>query len=210
MKAEPSCPRCGSRVRAPGLLSATWQCDLHGAIHPLQPVQPPTVKELAETAANSQVPVWMPWPLPTGWEFTGVAYAGDEAGARATAVACAGPNPFGGVGELLLIAEEMGVGLGARFAGLEGPDPGEIFEQTAAHAKLYAAGRSTSMWNVPDTGDRAVFLGEAGGLWLWAVLWPHDAAHLMYDDLVLTDLRDAGAEIDWIPVGGLSLRLMEM
>jgi hypothetical protein len=42
------------------------------------------------------------------------------------------------------------------------------------------------------------------------VLWPHEAAHLMYDDLVLTDLRDASSEIDWIEVGGLSARLMEM
>jgi hypothetical protein len=196
-------------VRAPGLLSKSWQCDLHGAVHPLQPVLQPNAKELASIAARSQVPAWMPWPLPTGWIFTGIAYAGDdEAGARATAVACSGPSPFGGSGELLLVAEEMGVGLGARYAGLEGPDPGEVCEDTAAHAKLYAAGRSTSMWCVPETGDRAVFLGEAAGLWLWAILWPHDAAHLMYDDLVLTDLRDAGAEIDWLPVGGLSARLL--
>ena len=209
MKAEPSCPRCGSRVRAPGLVSKSWQCDLHGAVYPLQPVQWPSLKELSSTAAQSQVPMWLPWPLPTGWQFTGLAHAGDEeTGARATAVACSGPNPFGGAGELLLVAEEMGIGLGARYAGIEGPDPGEIFEETAAHAKLYAAGRSTSMWCVPETGDRAVFLGEAGGLWLWAILWPHDAAHLMYDDLVLTDLRDAGSEIDRLAVGGLSVRLM--
>lgn len=209
MKAEPSCPRCGRPVRAPGLLSKSWTCDLHGAVHPLQPVLQPSVAELADAAARSQVPMWLPWPLPSGWAFTGVAHAGDpETGARATAVACSGPNPFGGTGELLLVAEEMGVGLGARFAGIEGPDPGEIFEATAAHAKLYAAGRSTSMWLVPQTGDHTVFLGEAGGLWLWAILWPHDVAHMMYDDLVLTDMRDVGPEIDWLPVGGLSVRLM--
>jgi len=208
MKAEPSCPRCGSRVRAPGLVSKSWNCDLHGAVHPLQPVLQPSAKELADAAARSQVPMWMPWPLPTGWAFTGVAHAGDpDRGARATAVACSGPNPFGGSGELLLVAEEMGIGLGARFAGIEGPDPGEIFEE-AAHAKVYAAGRSTSMWLVPETGDHTVFLGEAGGLWLWAILWPHDAAHLMYEDLVLTDMRDVGSEIDWLPVGGLSVRLI--
>ena len=105
----------------------------------------------------------------------------------------AAANPFGGEGDMLLIAEEMGIGLGARFAGLAGPDPGPIFEDTAAHAKVYASGRSTPMWSVPDTGDRAVFLGEARGMWLWVVLWPHDAAHLIYEDLVLTDLRDAGS-----------------
>jgi hypothetical protein len=154
--------------------------------------------------------MWLPWPLPSGWAFTGVVHAGDDevGGARATAVACSGPNPFGGSGELLLVAEEMGLGLGARFAGIEGPDPGEIFEATAAHAKVYAAGRSTSMWLVPETGDHTVFLGEAAGLWLWAILWPHDAAHLMYEDLVLTDMRDAGSEIDRLAVGGLSVRLI--
>ena len=97
-------------------------------MHPLQPVVQPSVKELAAAAAHSQVPMWLPWPLPAGWEFTGVAYAGDdEGGARATVIACSGPSPFGGRGELLLVAEEMGIGLGARFAGLEGTDPGEVF-----------------------------------------------------------------------------------
>jgi hypothetical protein len=31
----------------------------------------------------------------------------------------------------------------------------------------------------------------------------------MYDELVLTDLRDAGAEIDLVPCGALSPRLLE-
>jgi hypothetical protein len=31
----------------------------------------------------------------------------------------------------------------------------------------------------------------------------------MYDELVLTDLRDAGAEVDLVPCGALSPRLLE-
>lgn len=244
MKGEPSCPRCGSRVRAPGDPSAhlpvvpesvgavpdtvpedldslpaaalplapgsavdLWHCELHGAVHPVQPVLAPDPEALAAVAAHSQVPLWLPWPLPSGWSFSGLAYVGDRKdGARATVVAASGPSPFGGDGDLLLIAEEMGIGIGARFAGLPGPDPGPIFEDTAAHAKVYAAGRPTPMWAVPGTGDRAVFVGEARGMWLWLVLWPAIAGTLLYDEVVLTDLRDAVAELAHLPMGSLSPR----
>jgi hypothetical protein len=184
-----------------------WTCDLHGAVHPVQPVLAPNPAVLSSVLARSQVPLWLPWPLPSRWVFGGVAYAGDHhSGARATVVAASGPSPFGGEGDLLLIAEEMGVGLGARFAGIAGPDPGPIFEDTAAHAKVYAAGRPTPMWSVPGTGDRAVFVGEARGMWIWLILWPAIAGALLYEDFVLTDLRDAGAEIGFLPYGSLSSR----
>ncbi|MBR7838170.1 hypothetical protein KDL01_33165 [Actinospica durhamensis] len=184
-----------------------WHCELHGAVHPVQPVLAPDAEALSGVVAHSQVPLWLPWPLSSGWSFSGLAYAGDRKdGARATVVAASGPSPFGGDGDLLLIAEEMGIGLGARFAGLPGPDPGPIFEDTAAHAKLYAAGRPTPMWAVPGTGDRAVFVGEARGMWLWLVLWPAIAGTLLYDEVVLTDLRDAEAELAYLPMGTLSPR----
>ncbi|RST21580.1 hypothetical protein EF908_21320, partial [Streptomyces sp. WAC04770] len=125
MRGEPSCPKCGGRVRAPGLFADAWQCSAHGQVHPMQPVVPPSVEALGVVVHRSQVPVWMPWPLPVGWLFTGVASAGDDrSGGRATVVACSGPGPLGGMGEMLLVAEELGVGLGARYAGIDGPDPG--------------------------------------------------------------------------------------
>lgn len=116
-----------------------------------------------------------------------------------------------GIGELILVAEELGVGLGARYAGIDGPDPGPYMNvEKPAQTKLLAAGRPTPLWHVataPD--DRAVFAGEALGLWLWAVVWPEQSGLLMYDELVLTDLRDAGAEVDLVPCGALSPRLLE-
>jgi hypothetical protein len=154
--------------------------------------------------------VWLPWPLPVGWVFSGVAYAGDDVGgARAVAVACSGPSPLGGPGELVLVAEEVGVGLGARYAGIPGPDPGSAIVERAAPAKVLAAGHPTAMWCVdgaPD--DRAVYAGEALGLWLWAVLWPGKSGTLVYDDVTLTDLRDPGPEIGMLPVGSLSPKLV--
>jgi hypothetical protein len=211
MRGEPSCPKCGGRVRAPGLFADSWQCDLHGSVYPLQPVVPPSVEALGVAVNRARVPVWMPWPLPVGWLFTGVVYAGDDrSGGRATAVACSGPGPLGGPGELLLIAESLGVGLGARYAGIPGPDPGpHMCLGKPAVTKVLAAGQPTSLWHVEGTPpDRAVFAGEAFGLWLWAVVWPEQSGLLMYDELILTDLREAGAEVELVPCGALSPRLL--
>ncbi|WP_225098530.1 DUF6758 family protein [Streptomyces sp. CoH27] len=211
MRGEPSCPRCGGRVRAPGLFADAWQCDVHGTVYPLQPVIPPSVEALAAVVQRTHVPVWMPWPLPVGWLFTGVAYAGDDrSGGRATAVACTGPGPLGGPAELILVAEELGVGLGARYAGIDGPDPGPYMNiEKPPEAKVLAVGRPTPLWHVFRTPeDRAVFAGEALGMWLWAVTWPEQSGLLMYDELVLTDLRDAGPELDLVPCGALSPRLL--
>ncbi|SFB91131.1 DUF6758 family protein [Streptomyces aidingensis] len=211
MRGEPSCPKCGGRVRAPGLFSDTWQCDVHGAVQPLQPVLPPSVDGLAVVVHRTQVPVWMPWPLPVGWLYTGVAAAGDDrSGGRAVVVACSGPAPLGGPGELLLISEELGVGLGARYAGIAGPDPGPYLSVDDPPAtKVLAGGRPTPLWALRGTPeDRAVFAGEARGMWLWAVMWPERSGLLMYDELVLTDLREAGQEIDLIPCGALSPKIV--
>ncbi|MFI5753712.1 DUF6758 family protein [Streptomyces sp. NPDC051569] len=211
MRGEPSCPKCGGRVRAPGLFADSWQCDVHGAVYPLQPVIPPSAEALDAVVHRAQVPVWMPWPLPIGWLFTGVAYAGDDpGGGRATAVACSGPAPLGGGGELLLVAEEPGVGLGARYAGIGGPDPGpDICADKPPQARLLAAGRPTPLWLVADAPrDRAVFAGEALGLWLWAIVWPEQSGLLLYEELVLTDLRDEDAGSELLPCGALSPRLL--
>ena len=211
MRGQSGCPRCGGRVRAPGLFSDTWQCAVHGAVHPLQPVVPPSIEALSAAVARSQVPVWLPWPLPVGWLYTGIAQAGDDlSGGRATAVACSGPGPLGGFGELVLVADELGVGLGAGYAGIAGPDPGDSIDvEKPADAKVLAAGGPTAMWHVTGTpGDRAVFVGEAMGIWIWAVAWPERAGMMLYDELVLTDLRDAGAELELLPCGALSPRIL--
>ncbi|MDT0342532.1 DUF6758 family protein [Streptomyces litchfieldiae] len=211
MRGEPSCPKCGGRVRAPGLFADSWQCGTHGPVHPLQPIIPPSVNALTVAVNRARVPVWMPWPLPVGWLFTGVASAGDDrGGGRASAIACTGPGPLGGPGELLLIAEELGVGLGARYAGIDGPDPGPRLNMSdPPQVKVHAAGRPTPMWLVNGAPeDRAVFAGEAMGLWLWAVVWPQQSGLLLYDELVLTDLRDAGSEVDLVPCGALSPRIL--
>ncbi len=202
------CPRCFGSVRPPGLMSSAWQCEQHGDVLPLQSPMQPRSDLLHAHAATAEVPVWLPWPLPIGWVVTGLARAGDErSGVRATALACSGPAPLGGQGELVLVAEEPGIGLGACFAGLDHADPGATMLRAASSAKVTARGRPTALWAVGDhPDDRAAFVGEAEGLWLWAVLWPADAGHLLADDLSVVDLRDEAATFD-LPCGALSPRL---
>ena len=209
MKPHPSCPRCGLVLHPPGLWSSAWSCREHGPVPPVHPAVQPTPEVLRAAAAGARVPLWLPWPLPRGWLVTGVLTAGDErTGARATALVCSGPAPMGGVAELVLVAEEPGVGLGSRFAGLEGPDAGVVPDR-AVDAKIHAANIPTAMWTLepgPGAGDPAVYIGEALGCWVWAILWPGTAGFLLIDDFVLTDLRNSGHELD-VPCGALSPRL---
>jgi hypothetical protein len=196
-------------------MSSAWVCAVHGEVQPFHLPAPGTpafgpdaLRWLGKTAA---VPVWLPWPLPPGWLPTGVAHTGDErGGATATVVAVSGPAPFSGPGDMLLVAEEPGIGLGARYAGLPGPDAGPdapyLSDRTAPHARVHAAGHPTALWSVDGAPDRSVYVGEALGHWLWVVMWPETAGLMLLDEFALVDLRDAGHELD-LPAGAPSPRL---
>ncbi len=212
MRQQPICPRCSGPLREPGLMSSAWLCPEHGDVAPLHlSAAPLSADAVAWTAKTSQVPLWLPWPLPLGWLVTGLAYAGDDrTGARAAVVGLSGPAPLGGAGEMLLVAEEPGIGLGARYAGLSGPDAGPdapfLSERTAPHARVHAAGHPTALWSVDGAVDRSVHVGEALGQWLWVVLWPDTAGLMVLDRFALVDLRDAGHGLD-LPLGAPSPRL---
>jgi hypothetical protein len=117
-------------------------------------------------------PAWLPWPLPFGWLVTGFAGAGDErTGTCASAVALTGPDPLGGAAEMLVVAEEPGVGLGAGLAGLDGVDPGAGFAAAPPAATVSFGKYDFPLWPV-DSPGRAAFAGEIKGHWMWVVLWP--------------------------------------
>jgi hypothetical protein len=194
-------------LRPPGLWSNAWECPRHGVVHPYQVLTHIGPDAVEHVASRATVPLWMPAPLPHGWLCSGFAYAGDErTGACATVTCLSGPSPLGGAAELLIVAEEPGVGLGSRHAGLAEPDPGTGFDAGTPDAKVFAAAHPTALWSVPAEVDRAVFLGEAMGSWLWAVIWPATAGLLMYDDVSLIDLRDGLGDID-VGFGSISPRL---
>ena len=174
---------------------------------PLQPPKSPSNEGLKGVLLDARVPLWVPWPLPIGWLVTGFLHAGDErTGSRACAVALSGPALLSGPADMLLVAEEIGVGLGAYFAGLDGPDPGGAFDSSPPHAKAEIRGHPVPLWAVEAEPDRAVYVGEALGRWLWAVLWPSDAGVLMLERLNLRDLRDPDMELD-LPYGAGCPRL---
>jgi hypothetical protein len=193
-------------VREPGIWSNAWRCERDGDVDPVAPPVLPSHEQLAAVLPSARIPFWLPWPLPTGWLATGLSWAGDErVGARAALLACGGPSPLGGYAELVVIAEEPGVGLGAHWAGLPGVDPGRQLATGNAHAKVHVGGHATPLWWVAGPGDSAVFVGEARGLWLWLVLWPGSAGALVHDHLSLVDLRDAPRDLQ-PPLGALSGR----
>ena len=206
MRKAPTCPRCGGPVREPSAWSSAWQCARHGEVDPLRTVSGPSAAGLEGLLRGAVVPVWLPWPLPAGWLVTGFAGAGDErSGTRGCAVAVSGPNPCGGPGEMLLVAEELGVGLGAGCAGLTGPDPGSDFAVGPPHALVRFGHHEFPVWNV-DAPGRAAFVGEVMGNWLWLILWPDTAGVLLVEPLELRDLRDPGQDLD-LPFGARSPRL---
>jgi len=200
------CPRCGSAAIAPSAWSSSWRCATHGDIYPLRQVQSLSPHGLAGLIRNAMVPVMLPWPLPGGWLVTGFAAAGDDrSGAKGCAVALSGPNPVGGPGEMLVICEELGVGLGAHCADLMGPDPGDGFPDCSPHAQVRFGNHEFPLWNL-DSPGRAVFVGEMLGGWLWVLLWPETAGTLLVESMPLRDLRDPGQNLD-LPFGARSPRL---
>lgn len=189
-------------MRSPDLMHTDWRCDDCGPVPPLH-VARHIGPEILQTAVDrlgagpTAVPLWCPWPLPAGWTVTGVGWAGDDrTGVRATAVACSGPAPLGGgPADLVLVAEEPGVGLGNRFAGMPGIDPGPFLGELTetAHAKIKVGGHPTPLWAVKSSDDRSAYAGEAKGRWLFVVAWPATAGYLLAEDLMLHDL------LQWIP-----------
>ncbi|MDG4768116.1 hypothetical protein O7632_29090 [Solwaraspora sp. WMMD406] len=184
------------------------RCDDCGPVSPLHvpehigpDIVTSVVTRIGATTDAVPVPLWAIWPPLPGWTVTGVGWVGEERGAvRATVTAFSGPAPVsGGPADLVLVAEEPGIGLGTRFAGLPGPDPGDVlagvltgerFAGAGPHAKVRAGGHPTPLWSVGSDPDRSAYAGEARGLWLCAVAWPASAGYLLAEDLVLRDLAE--------------------
>lgn len=208
MHREPTCPRCGAEITAPNAWSSAWRCAVHGDVYPRRPARSPSEEGLRALLQGTRVPVWLPWPLPDGWLVAGFADAGDDrTGARACAVALSGPAPLGGPGDMVIVSEEPGIGLGASYAGLTGIDPGTaVFEETAPHARVRYRGHEWPLWHTDTEDDRAAYAGEAMGNWLWAIFWPAAAGTLVVEDFELRDLRDPDQELD-LPFGAPSPRL---
>jgi hypothetical protein len=210
MSATPMCVHCLGPLRKPGLWSSAWQCPDHGDCLPFFDVPVPSGHALDHVRSLAKVPLWVPEPLPPGWCVSAIGWAGDErTGARATAVACCGPGPLGGAAEMCFVAEEPGVGLAARLAGL----PSALLRagDGPSDAKVTAAHHPSPLWALPGSdGERVAYAGEARAVWLAAVFWPSAASLLLLESVLLTDLRDVRPgpqDYPWLVFGAASGRL---
>ena len=209
MRTQPRCPRCRGPLLEPSVFTAAWRCDAHGAVPPLHTVAPVSSQVLQTVPSLSRVPWWLPWPLPPGWLVSGVAWAGnDRDTASATALALTGPSLAGGPADLLLVAEEPGIGLAGGLADLGATDPGATVVAGPATTRVTAAGHPTPLWSVATPADRdvSVYVGEAGGCWLWAIAWPSETSLELHDTVELVDLREVPTHVA-PPLGAASPRL---
>ncbi len=198
------CPRCGQPVLQ--LADASWWCSTHGPVAALWPVDEPSAESLRDHLEAASVPTWLPWPMPTPWSVAGVVRAGDP-DVQATALACAAPDPVGGVADVVIVCEEPGVGLGARYAGLPTLDVGREISGSPPTTKVHVAGHATPLWWVGADTERDAFVGEASGRWLWVIAWPGSAGALLAEMPTLVDLHELHCQLELVPVSVRSPRL---
>lgn len=224
MSSPCTCPRCGRLLRSPSpgdygdpaAATSAWSCSEHGDVTPVHPPQAPTTDLLTRVGENAHVPLWLPHPMPAGWVVSGVAWAGDElSGALATVLAVSGPHPIPEAAEgdpsadLVLVAEQPGIGLGAHLAGLSSVDAGPALKQKVEHERAEAHvpvdGHDVPLWSVAIP-DGIGYVGEAAGVWLWLLAWPATTTAVLLDGFALTDARDPELLFD-LRMGPLSPRL---
>lgn len=186
----------------------TYVCSLHGTTAPLwRPVDADYAAFAALVGRVEDLPTYLPWPMSPGWSIAdfGCVTSGDRA--VATVTTTVGTSDLDGRVEVTIVAEDPGVGLGARCAGTPYDDPGHQVGVGPHAVKVRAGGRSVPLWAVDSRDDddvlaRSVFAGEADGRWLWLVIRPASAALLLRDEWLLADVTGFGPEALEMPFGG--------
>ena len=205
MLLEASCPRCTSATTETdgGLV-----CSLHGAVEPLWRPRTADYASFAELVSRvADMPTYLPWPMSPGWSIADFGCVCGPDRALATVTTTVGSSDLDGPVEVTIVAEEAGVGLGARCAATVHDDPGHQVGVGPHAIKVRAGGRSVPMWAVDARDDddllaRSVFAGEADGRWLWLVIRPAAAALLLRDEWLLADVTGFGPEALEMPFGG--------
>lgn len=201
----PGCPRC----RQPLAGDPPGECDRHGP----QPVLwRATAASYEAFTAHLRLaggfPTFVPWPLGSGWRVSDFGVVADPGGRAVATVTCSSgaTGPDGPV-DVMVVAEEVGVGLGARCAGLPGPDPGPDFGTEPPTVRVRVGSQSVPLWPVSTSGasgelDRSVVAGETGGRWLWLVMSPASAVLLLADEWILRDVSGEGPHLVAMPLEG--------
>jgi hypothetical protein len=200
------CPRCREELRR---ADGEAECAVHGVLDPLWRPGEVTYDEFVEHLRLADgFPTYLPWPMSPGWTVTDFGVVADASGrASASLACCSGTSELDGPVDVFVVAEEPGVGLGARCAGLPGDDPGPEIGEGPPPVRVRVGSLAVPLWAVTTSGaehelDRSVFAGEALGRWLWLVLRPASAMLLLRDDWILRDVSDLGAPLVEMPFGG--------
>lgn len=161
--------------------------------------------ELVGLAAD--LPTYLPWPMSPGWTISDFGCVASEDRAFATVTTTVGTSDLDGPVEVTLVAEDPGIGLGARCAGTTYADPDIQVRTRQPAVRVRAAGRTVPLWPVDagpndDALARSVFAGEADGRWLWVVIRPAAAALLLRDEWLLADVTGFGPQALEMPFGG--------
>lgn len=209
MSLTPGCPRCREGLDP---RSVDGECPEHGGLPPLWAPEEVTYDGFVEhLGVAGEFPTYLPWPMSPGWSVTdfGVVAAGSDSTARAlaTLTCCSGTSELDGPVDVFVVAEEAGVGLGARCAGLASPDPGGDLGDGPPPVRVRIGSHTVPLWAVSTSVsdhefDRSVFAGEALGRWLWIVLRPASAMLLLRDDWILRDVSGLGAPLLEMPFAG--------
>lgn len=202
------CPRCATPVASIGA-GAAWSCPEHGVVRPVwRPEQASYADFVEHLEMSGGFPTYVPWPLEDGWSVTDFAVVGNDGSVSATLLAVGGVTPDDGRTEVIVVAEETGVGLGARCAHTPWPGPGPEACAGPPTAKVRAGGKQVPLWpltqwtNGAEEWERSVLVGEAGGRWLWLVFRPATAALLLQDHWQLRDVTELGPTMVELPFGG--------
>lgn len=200
------CPRCREALER---AQPDSECPLHGTLPPLWLPQEVTYEEFAEhLRATGEFPTFLPWPMGPGWAVTDFGVVAEKfERPSASMTCCSGTSQLDGPVDVYVIAEEPGTGLGARVAGLDSADPGPDIGDGRPPVRVRINSQTVPLWPVSTSWsdhelDRAVFVGEAHGRWLWIVLRPASAMLLLRDDWILRDVSGMGAPLVEMPFGG--------
>jgi hypothetical protein len=199
-----TCPRC-TEVLQVGAPEA--ECPRHG-VQPL--LWRPPVSTYDDFTVHldraADFPTLLPWPMSPGWTISDFAVVAGRQPV-ATLTCSSGTSELDGPVDVMVVAEEPGVGLGARCAGVQGRDPGRELGEGPPAVRVRVDSQAVPLWPVSTALadrelDRSVVVGEAGGRWLWVVLRPASAVLLLRDDWILRDVSGVGPPLVEMPFGG--------
>jgi hypothetical protein len=201
-----ACPRCREPVEQAGQGA---RCPVHGPVPGLWlPKEPSYVEFTEHLRIAGDFPTYLPWPMSPGWAVTEFGVVTARSGrSMATITCCSGTSELDGPVDAFVVAEEAGVGLGGRCAGLVSDDPGPELGEGPPPIRVRIGSQAVPLWPVSTSGarsefDRSVVAGEAAGRWLWLTLRPASAMLLLRDDWILRDVSGVGAPLVEMPFGG--------